>query len=170
MRTDYCGNIDASFIDQTVTINGWVNKRRDLGGLIFVDLRDRYGLTQIVFNPDEVVGFDLAEKLKYEFVIKVTGLVEKRDKKNINKDLSTGEIEIHATGLEILSTAKAMPFEIFETKKGDEDEELRLKYRYLELRREKLRNNILFRAKVVKYIRDYMEARDFIDIATPVLT
>ncbi|MBT4120833.1 MAG: aspartate--tRNA ligase [Candidatus Magasanikbacteria bacterium] len=169
-RTHKCGELSKKDAGKEVTLSGWVHKRRDLGGLIFVDLRDRYGLTQIVFNPDEVVGFDLAEKLKYEFVIKVTGLVEKRDKKNINKDLSTGEIEIHATGLEILSTAKAMPFEIFETKKGDEDEELRLKYRYLELRREKLRNNILFRAKVVKYIRDYMEARDFIDIATPVLT
>lgn len=169
-RTHTCGQLSKKEAGKEVTLSGWVHKRRDLGGLIFVDLRDRYGLTQVVFHPDKVMDFTIAEGLKYEYVIKVVGKVEVRDEKNVNKDLATGEIELIVSEVEVLSEAKAMPFEIFETKKGDEDEELRLKYRYLELRREKLKNNILFRAKVVRYIRDFMEKRDFIDIATPILT
>ncbi len=169
-RTHTCGQLSKKEVGEEVILSGWVHKRRDLGGLIFVDLRDRYGLTQVVFHPDQLADFTIAEGLKYEYVIKVVGKVAVRDEKNVNKDLATGEIEIMANTVEVLSTAKAMPFEIFETKKGDEDEELRLKYRYLELRREKLRDNILFRAKVEKYIRDYMEGHDYINIATPILT
>ncbi|MBU2542743.1 aspartate--tRNA ligase [Patescibacteria group bacterium] len=174
-RTHTCGQLtlrhtQGKLKNKEVILSGWVHKRRDLGGLIFVDLRDRYGLTQVVFHPDKVTDFTIAEGLKYEYVIKVVGKVMVRDEKNVNKDLATGEIELLVSTVEVLSEAKAMPFEIFETKKGDEDEELRLKYRYLELRREKLKNNILFRAKVEKYIRDYMDAHDFIHIATPLLT
>jgi len=169
-RTHTCGELSKKQAGKEVTLSGWVHKRRDLGGLIFVDLRDRYGLTQLVFHPDQVADFSIAEGLKYEYVIKVVGKVAKRDNSNINTDLSTGEIEIMAEQVEVLSKSKAMPFEIFETKKGDEDEELRLKYRYLELRREKLRDNILFRAKVEKYIRDFMDNSGYIHISTPLLT
>ncbi len=144
-RTHTCGELTKKQAGKEVTLSGWVHKRRDLGGLIFVDLRDRYGLTQVVFHPDQVADFTIAEGLKYEYVIKVVGKVAIRDEKNVNKDLTTGEIELLVSTVEVLSEAKAMPFEIFETNKGDEDEELRLKYRYLELRREKLRDNIFFR-------------------------
>ncbi len=169
-RTHTCGELRKEHVGQEVTIAGWVHKRRDLGGLVFVDLRDRYGVTQVVFNPDEMADFSLAEGLKYEYVLSVVGEVVAREEKTVNKDLATGAVELRAKRLEILSAAKAMPFEIFETGKGEEDEELRLKYRFLELRRQKLKDNILFRAKMVAHIRKYMEDRGFIDIATPILT
>ena len=151
-------------------LSGWVHKCRKMGGLIFVDLRDRYGITQIVFNPDEVKDFAIAEGLKYEYVVSVNGRVESRKKENINKNISTGEVEVLANEIKVISKAKAMPFEIFDARKEEEDEDLRLKYRYLELRREKLRDNILFRAKMIRQIRDYMEKHGFVDIPTPILT
>lgn len=169
-RTHTCGELRAEHAGKEVTLSGWVHKRRNFGGLIFVDLRDRYGRTQIVFNPDTVDNFDLADGLKYEYIIQVTGDVVERDAKNVNEDLETGAIELVAKSIKILSEAKTMPFEIFETDKGAEDEELRLKFRFLELRRERLKNNIIFRNKMVSYIRNYMESRNFIDIATPILT
>lgn len=169
-RTHTCGELNKKYVGEEVILSGWVHKRRDLGGLIFVDLRDRYGITQVIFNPDTVKNFEVAEKLKYEYVIKVRGEVRKREERSINKKINTGEIELYAFELEIISESKPLPFEIFETKKGEEDEELRLKYRYLELRREGLKENILFRAEVVKHIRKYMEERNFVDIATPILT
>lgn len=169
-RTHTCGELTKKQVGKEVMLSGWVHKRRDLGGLIFVDLRDRYGLTQVVFNPDNIKDFKIAESLKYEYVVCIKGKVESRKKESVNKKISTGEIEVVAEEIEILSKAKTLPFEIFETKKGEEDEELRLKYRYLELRREKLRDNILFRTKMIKYIRKYMEDRSFMDIATPILT
>ncbi len=169
-RTHTCGELTSSDVDKEVTLSGWVHRRRDFGNLIFVDLRDRYGIIQVVFHPDQVDDFSIAKSLKYEYIITVHGIVSLREEKTINKELATGEIELHTHSVQILSKSKPLPFEIFESEKGEEDEELRLKYRYLELRREKLRDNILFRAKMVKQIRDYMEIRDFIDIATPVLT
>ncbi len=169
-RTHTCGELTPAYVGQTVTLAGWVHKRRDLGGVIFVDLRDRYGMTQVVCHPETLKNFPLAETLKYEFVIKMTGEVVARAPETVNKELPTGEIELHATHLEILSKSQPLPFEIFDARKEEEDEELRLKYRFLELRREKLKNNILFRAKMVQYIRTYMESRGFIDIATPILT
>jgi aspartyl-tRNA synthetase len=169
-RTHNCSEISKKQVGEEVTLSGWVHRRRDLGGLIFVDLRDRYGITQVVFHPDQVEDFSVAESLKYEFVVKVVGEVVARSAETVNKELKTGEVELKAKTVEVLSKAKTLPFEIFETQKGEEDEELRLKYRYLEIRRQKLKENILFRAKMVKHIRDYMEKRDFIDIATPLLT
>ncbi|HYE60091.1 MAG TPA: aspartate--tRNA ligase [Candidatus Kapabacteria bacterium] len=169
-RTHTCGELRGGDQGKTVKIAGWVHKRRDLGGLIFVDLRDRYGMTQVIFNPDEMTNFHLAETLKYEFVISVEGVVKQREAKNVNADMATGEIELVAKELVILGKAKALPFEIFDSGKGEEDEELRLKYRFLELRRERLKENIIFRAKMVAYIRRFMEERGFIDIATPILT
>src|SRR3989339_402412 len=169
-RTKNCGELNKANVGEEVTLAGWVHRRRDLGGLVFIDLRDRYGLTQVIFNPDKMADFSLAEKLKYEYVISVTGRIEVRDEKNVNKDLSTGEIEMVATNIRILSEAKPMPFEIFETNKGEDDEELRLKYRFLEIRREKLKQNLIFRTKMVKYMRDFMESHGFLEIATPILT
>jgi len=169
-RTNTCGELRKSHEGEVVTLSGWVHKKRNFGNLVFVDLRDRYGRTQVVFNPETFADMETVEALKYEYVIKVSGKVAARDEGAVNNDLDTGEIEIQAETIEILSKAKAMPFEIFETDKGEEDEELRLKYRFLELRREKLKNNILFRAKMVSYIRQFMESRDFVDIATPILT
>jgi aspartyl-tRNA synthetase len=169
-RTHTCGQLRTSDAQAQVTLSGWVHRRRDLGGLIFIDLRDRYGLTQIVFHPDKVEDFTVAENLKYEYIVTLVGTVVKRDASTVNSDLDTGEVEVHASSVTILSQAKTMPFEIFETQKGEEDEDLRLKYRFLELRRERLRENIIFRNKVVSHIRQYMEDREFIDIATPILT
>ena len=169
-RTHNCAQLSKKNKGEKVILSAWVHKHRKMGGLIFADLRDRYGLTQVVFDPDKCKNYDLAEKIKYEYVIKVEGVVVCREKNNINKDMTTGEIEVIAEKLEILSESKTLPFEIFDAHKEQEDEELRLKYRYLELRRDKLKENILFRAEVLKYIRKFMEDRDFIDIATPILT
>lgn len=169
-RTHTCGELRSEHIGTEVTLAGWVHKRRNLGGLVFADLRDRYGITQIVFDPDMVDDFAIADGLKYEQIIKVTGQVVARDEQNVNTDLATGTIELKATAVETLSETKAMPFEIFETNKGEEDEELRLKYRFLELRRERLRDNILFRNAMIQHIHKYMQDRNFLDIATPILT
>lgn len=169
-RTHTCGELTAKNAGEQVVLAGWAHKLRDLGNLMFVDLRDRYGVTQVIFNPEETAGFDGAGELKYEYVIKITGKVRERDAKNINKEVSTGGIEVLVKEFEILSRAKTLPFEIFDARKEEEDEELRLKYRFLELRRERLKKNILFRAEMVRYIRSYMEQRDFVDIATPILT
>ncbi|PIR74038.1 MAG: aspartate--tRNA ligase [Candidatus Magasanikbacteria bacterium CG10_big_fil_rev_8_21_14_0_10_47_10] len=169
-RTHTCGALRKADVGQPVTLSGWVHRRRDLGGLIFIDLRDRYGLTQVVFHPEEVSNFGIAELLKYEYIVKVTGHVVARTAETVNADIETGEVELSATDIEILSQAKPMPFEIFETTKGQEEEELRLKYRFLELRRERLKDNMIFRNKMISHIRTYMEDRDFLDIATPILT
>lgn len=169
-RTHTCGELTKAHVGTTVTLSGWVHKRRDLGGLVFVDMRDRYGITQVIINPDTVKDFSVAEQLKYEYVIKVVGRVEERNIERVNRNLKTGHIEVVAEDVEILSQAKTLPFEIFDAHKEEEDEELRLKYRYLELRRERLQENILFRARVVQHIRKYMEERNFVDIATPILT
>jgi len=169
-RTHTCGELSVSNVGAEVQLAGWVHKRRDLGGLIFVDLRDRYGLTQVVFNPDVMADMTVPQDLKYEYVVSIKGKVLKRADNTVNGEMATGEIEVHAETIEVLSTAKPMPFEIFETNKGEDDEELRLKYRFLELRREKLKNNIIFRAKMIAFIRQWMESRSFIDISTPILT
>ena len=168
-RTHTCGELGLKNKGEVI-LSGWVHKRRDLGGVIFVDLRDRYGITQVVFHPDKVKNFAVAESLKYEYVIRVEGKVVKRDKKSVNQELLTGKIEVMATEVEVLSRAKAMPFEIFDARKEEEDEELRLKYRFLEIRREKLKNTLLFRARMLKLIRDYMDRHDFVEFATPILT
>lgn len=169
-RTHTCGELTTAQVGQEVKVAGWVHKRRDLGGLIFVDLRDRYGLTQVVFHPDTVADFSLAESLKYEYVISVVGTVVAREAKAVNDAIATGTIEVQAKELKIISAAKALPFEIFDARKEEEDEELRLKYRFLELRREHLKNNIIFRAKMISHIRGFMESRGFLDISTPILT
>ena len=169
-RTHTCGVLTKEESGKSVTLSGWVHKHRNFGGLVFLDLRDRYGITQIVCNPENITDFTVVESLKYEHIITVEGTVELRTEGTQNTTLSTGEVEVIATHVSILSNTKPLPFEIFDAKKGEEDEELRLKYRFLELRRKKLRDNILFRAKVETHIRQFMNSRDFIDIATPILT
>jgi aspartyl-tRNA synthetase len=164
-----CGQLRASDAGSTVTLAGWVNRRRDHGGLIFIDLRDHDGLVQVVFNPQDAPGaHKVAEELRGEYVLQVTGAVTRRKEGTENPNLPTGEIEVHATAAAILNPAKTPPFYISE--ETEVDELLRLKYRYLDLRRERIHNNIVTRHRVTKFIRDYFSERGFTEIETPVLT
>lgn len=169
LRTVTCGALKASDIGKEVTLCGWVANRRDHGKLIFIDIRDRYGLTQVVFIPKESAdAYTLAQELRNEFVIKLTGKVNSRPKGTINAKLSTGEVEILATQLEILNPSNTPPFEIQD--ETEITEELRLKYRYLDLRRTKVLNNLIARSNLYKIIRGYLGAQDFIECETPILT
>jgi aspartyl-tRNA synthetase len=166
LRTHTCGDLNISHLGQTVTLCGWVQKSRDLGGTTFIDVRDRYGLTQLVFNTDSDASLrEISRELGREFVIKVTGKVVERSNKNLK--LSTGEIEISVAEIEILNAAKVPPFLIEDDTDGGE--ELRAKYRYLDLRRNPIRNNLVMRHKLSQEIRKYMDALDFIEVETPVL-
>ena len=166
MRTDYCGNIDASYIGQEVTLCGWVNKRRDLGGLIFIDLRDREGLVQVVFDPDLPEVQEEANKLRSEFCVKLTGKVRARPDGQKNDAMRTGEIEILGTGLEIYSKSAVLPLDWNQ----ENSEEQRLRYRYLDLRRPVMSQRLKFRAQVTAAVRRYLEDDGFLDIETPILT
>ena len=150
-----CGTLRSSNAGQEVTLRGWVNRRRDLGGLIFIDLRDRFGITQVVFNPQvEVQAHEIASGLRNEYVIAVTGIVNIRPEGTENPRMDTGQVELEAHQLEILNEAKTPPFYINE--EVDVDESLRLKYRYLDLRRPHMQRNILLRYEIVKMIRHYL--------------
>jgi aspartyl-tRNA synthetase len=169
LKTHNCGELNIKNVDQKATLAGWVNRRRDHGGLIFIDLRDREGLTQVVFGPEhskEVHG--LAGDLRSEYVIKVTGDVSKRPTGTENTSLPTGEIELIASGLEILNDSKVPPFYI--NKETDVDEYLRLQYRYLDLRRPRMQQNMILRHKVIKFMRSFLDKNGFIEIETPILT
>ena len=167
MRTHFCGELNKSFLEKEVILCGWVNRRRDHGGVIFLDLRDKIGLAQIVINPETKETFKLAESIRNEFVLKVTGKVIARDSEMINQKISTGEIEVLANEIEILNTSKPIPFQL---DSEDTSEEVRLKYRYIDLRRYEMQKRLRLRSKVTKYIRDFMDKNDFIDIETPFLT
>ncbi len=167
MRTHFCGELNKSFLEKEVVLCGWVNRRRDHGGVIFLDLRDKIGLTQIVINPETKETFNLAESIRNEFVLKVKGRVIARDSEMINQKIDTGDIEVLASEIEILNTSKPIPFQL---DSEDTSEEVRLKYRYLDLRRDEMQENLRVRYKVTKYIRDFMDKNDFIDIETPFLT
>ena len=174
-RTHTCGELTKKDKDKKVVLSGWVNSRRDHGGLIFVDLRDREGLTQITFDPQvSKESWGMAENLRNEFVIRIEGKVILRPDDMINSKLKTGEIEIEADKIEILSKSKTPPFEVEEIEGIDKaknvNEELRLKYRYLDIRRKKMRENLEFRYQVVKLIRDYFDKNGFWEIETPCLT
>jgi aspartyl-tRNA synthetase len=163
-----CGTLRDGNAGEEVTLRGWVNRRRDLGGLIFIDLRDRYGITQVVFNPQvEAAAHELASGLRNEYVISVTGIVNIRPEGTANPRMDTGQIEIEAHQLEILNESKTPPFYINE--EVDVDESLRLKYRYLDLRRPHMQRNILLRYQMVKLIRHYLDDRGFVDVETPLL-
>ncbi|HIG88838.1 aspartate--tRNA ligase [Candidatus Thioglobus sp.] len=166
MRTHYCGELNKDNIDQTVELCGWVNRRRDHGGVIFLDMRDKRGIAQVVINPDNA-DFELAESIRNEFVLKITGQVIARGEGLVNPKLATGEIEIVATNIEILNASKPVPFQIDST---DTSEEVRLKYRYLDLRRDEMQQRLRLRSKVTHFMREFMDSNDFLDIETPFLT
>ncbi len=167
MRTHYCGELDASLIDRDVTLCGWAQRRRDHGGVIFIDLRDRAGLVQIVCNPDQAEVFKTAEGVRSEYVLRVTGPVRRRPAGTENKGLRTGEIEVVAHTIEVLNRAETLPFQLDET---DVNESVRLKYRYLDLRRDTMQHNLRLRHRVVRTLRQFVEAHDFLEVETPMLT
>ena len=168
-RTHYCGELRVSETDQEVVVMGWVNRRRDHGGLIFIDLRDIKGIVQVVFDQKtNHEPFIAADKVRNEFVIAVRGVVRKRPEGTINPELPTGEIEIIARELQILNSSKTPPFDL--TKDKDLGENVRLRYRYLDLRRPTLQKNLLLRSKIIKIIRDYLYSQNFIEVETPFLT
>ncbi len=163
-----CGSLDAANAGDEVTLRGWVNRRRDLGGLIFIDLRDRFGITQIVFNPEiAATAHEAAGALRNEYVIAVSGTVQPRPPGTENAGMATGQIELVASELEILNEAKTPPFYINE--EIDVDESLRLRYRYLDLRRARMRRNLLLRHRIVAFIRRFLDERGFVDVETPLL-
>ncbi|SJN20163.1 Aspartyl-tRNA synthetase [Marinilactibacillus psychrotolerans 42ea] len=165
----YCGEVTIEQVGKQVTLAGWVQKRRDLGGMIFLDLRDREGIIQVVFNAEKSKeAFIIAETLRSEFVVELTGKVVKRQDGTINKDLPTGEIEIEAESISILNKAKTPPFDIQDTVEVSDD--IRLKYRYLDLRRNKMKENMIMRHKVKKVFSDFLDSNGFLDIETPYLT
>ncbi len=168
LRTHTCGQLTAKDIGRTVTLAGWVHRRRDHGGLIFIDLRDREGLVQVVFNPEiSATGHKLADSLRSEYVVRVWGEVARRPPGTENPKLPSGEIELIATKCDILNSSKNPPFYINE--ETEVDENLRLKYRYLDLRRQRMKDNIILRHRVMKFLRDFLDARGFIEIETPIL-
>lgn len=166
MRSIYCGQVNKSNVEQTVELCGWINKRRDLGGLIFIDLRDREGLVQVVFDPDAEGLMDTANQLRNEFCVKVTGIVRARPESQINKDMATGEVEILGKGLEIINRSEPLPLDFNQ----QNSEEMRLKYRYLDLRRIEMSERIKLRAKASSFVRRFLDDNGFLDIETPVLT
>ncbi len=169
LRTHTCGELNIGHLDEAVTLTGWVHRRRDLGTIIFIDLRDRYGITQLLFNPDNnPEAHEKAKELRHEYVIRISGKVSARGAGNINRNMPTGEIEINASGLEILSAAKTTPFELNqENLRIDEDQ--RLEYRYLDLRRRTMQEAILFRHRMAQIVRNYFSEHEFAEIETPFL-
>ncbi|WP_409341608.1 aspartate--tRNA ligase [Paenibacillus sp. MBLB4367] len=169
LKTHHCGQLGKAQIGETVTLNGWVQRRRDFGGVLFVDLRDRSGLVQIVFNPDfSQEALEVADRARNEYVLSVTGKVVQRSADTVNTNLETGEIEVQVTQIEILNAAKTPPFFIED---GIEiDEQLRLKYRYLDLRRPEMQKTLMLRSKAAKVFRDYLDENGFIEVETPILT
>ncbi len=167
-RTHTCGELNINNIGQKVTLAGWVNRRRDHGGLVFLDIRDRYGITQVICDPERSPeAHRVASELRSEYVIQVTGAVARRLPGTENPNLSTGSIEVVAEQIQVLNPARTTPFPISDNIQVDES--LRLKYRYLDLRRPRMRDNIVLRHKVVKVIRDYLDERGFLEIETPIL-
>ncbi len=163
-----CGSLRLEQADTDVVLKGWVNRRRDLGGLIFIDLRDRFGITQVVFNPQVAPdAHAAAERLRNEYVIEVRGKVLQRPEGTVNPKMATGEIEVEAHELTILNEAKTPPFYINE--EVDVDESLRLRYRYLDLRRQKMQQNVILRHRIVKFMRDFLDERGFVEVETPLL-
>jgi aspartyl-tRNA synthetase len=166
-RSHKCNELEIKDVDSEVYLSGWVNRKRDHGGLLFIDLRDHYGLTQLVFDPDSN-AFAEAEKISSESVIKVSGRVVKRTDDTINSNLPTGEIEIYVEEIEVLSKSEELPLPVF----GEPDypEDIRLKYRFLDLRRETLHKNIVMRSKIIQSIRKRMIEKDFLEFQTPIMT
>ena len=165
-KRKYCGDLSESHIGEIITLYGWVNKVRDHGGVIFVDLRDTKGVIQVVFNPEEKEIFKISERLRNEFIIKISGKVRARPQDAENKNLSSGSVEIVATEIEILSEAQTPPYSFDD----DVSEDVRLKHRFHDLKSKKMQENIIFRSELIKVIRDFLYDKGFIDIETPILT
>ncbi|MGF6191014.1 aspartate--tRNA ligase [Serratia sp. 2723] len=166
MRTEYCGQLNLAHVGQEVTLCGWVNRRRDLGGLIFIDMRDREGIVQVFFDPDQKAAFDKAFELRNEFCIQIVGTVRARPESQVNKDMATGEVEVFAHALEIINRSEPLPLDSNQTN----SEEARLKYRYLDLRRPEMADRLKTRAKITSFVRRFMDSHGFLDIETPMLT
>ncbi|MDC6455861.1 aspartate--tRNA ligase [Candidatus Pseudothioglobus singularis] len=167
MRTHFCGELNKSDLNSQVKLCGWVNRRRDHGGVIFLDVRDKKGIAQIVINPDTADTFKLAETIRNEFVLQITGQVVARANEMVNSKIPTGEIEVLASHIEILNSSKPIPFQLDSM---ETSEEVRLKYRYLDLRREEMQKRLRLRSKVTHFMREFMDSNDFLDIETPFLT
>jgi aspartyl-tRNA synthetase len=168
MRSHYCGQLNRSHIDQEVEICGWVHRRRDHGGVIFIDLRDREGLVQVVYDPDLPEIFSVAEQIRNEYVLRVKGRVRARPEGTVNKELPTGEVEILGLALEVLNRSETPPFQLDEHEKASE--EIRLRYRYIDLRRPEMLEKIRIRAQVTQSLRRFLDEHGFMDIETPMLT
>ena len=166
MRTHYCGELSAALVDRTVTLCGWAHRRRDHGGVIFVDLRDREGLAQVVFNPDRQEAFAIAERIRSEYVLRVSGKIRKRPEGSINPDMKSGEVEMLVHDVEILNASATPPFQL-----DDENlsETVRLENRVLDLRREPMQKNLRLRHRAAMAARRFLDEQGFIDIETPFL-
>ncbi len=167
MRTHYCGELNRQHLDQQISVCGWVNRRRDHGGVIFVDLRDKKGMLQIVFDPDDAEMFARAETLRNEFVLQVNGKLRTRPEGTENSDMATGEVELLAQSLEILNASETPPFQLDEEEVHDDN---RLTYRYIDLRRPQMQYRLQLRARVTHFLRSWLEQNEFLDIETPMLT
>jgi aspartyl-tRNA synthetase len=168
MRSNYCGELNESFVDQEVVLCGWVHRRRDHGGVIFLDVRDREGIAQVVYDPDTVESFAIAEGVRNEFVIKVTGIVRLRPEGTSNNDMTTGKIEVLGKQLEVLNAANTPPMQLDEH--AEVGEEIRLRYRYIDLRRPEMAGRLRFRSKVSNTVRNFLDGHGFVDVETPLLT
>ena len=168
MRSNYCGELNESFVDQEVQLCGWVHRRRDHGGVIFLDVRDREGIAQVVYDPDTVESFAIAEGVRNEFVVRVTGIVRLRPEGTVNNDMGTGKIEVLGKQLEILNAAETPPIHLDDHSEVGED--IRLRYRYIDLRRPEMTERLRFRSKVTNTVRNYLDGNGFIDVETPLLT
>ena len=166
MRTHYCGEVNESLVGKTVSVAGWVHRRRDHGGVIFVDLRDREGLLQVVFDPDAAAVFAEAERVRGEWVLKVTGTVRPRPEGTVNRNLASGQVELLAQGIEVLNRSEPIPFQLDEEVR----EETRLKYRYIDLRRDEMQKRLRLRHAVTRAMRSFLDGHGFIDVETPMLT
>ena len=166
MRSHYCGSLKAENIGQQVSLCGWVNRRRDLGGLIFIDLRDREGLVQVFFDPDLTDLFTQAADLRNEYCVQLTGTVRARPESQVNSEMATGEVEVYASSLTILNKSAPIPLD----PNQNNSEEQRLKYRYIDLRRPLMSDRLKFRAKVTSFVRNFMDSKGFLDVETPILT
>ena len=168
MRTHHCGKLNKDHLNNEVTICGWIHRRRDHGGVIFLDVRDTTGIVQVVVNPENEQAFKIADEIRSEYVIKAVGLVEGRPEDSQNEQLTTGEIEIKSTSIELLNTADTPAFPLDQS--SDVGEDVRLKNRTLDLRRPEMQNNLRLKSQLTKSIRDYLEKNNFVDIETPILT
>ena len=168
MRSHYCGQLRDTHIGEEVSLYGWVHRRRDHGGVIFLDLRDREGIVQVVFDPDTADAFELADHVRNEYVLAVRGRVRAREDGAVNPRMDTGMVEVLGSEIEILNAAETPPFQLDEYSEAGED--IRLRYRFLDLRRPEMQQRIRLRSQVMSFVRNYLDAEGFVDIETPILT